>query len=89
MTQHLHMLQLQPTQFHNLIWASNEAVDWLYFTSLGIEFQRILPLKTLGFNPFRIVLALGSCSRSYALRSLVISFLINRSHLNAGFFLAI
>ena len=39
----------------------------------------MLPLKTIKFYPFRTFLALGSCSRSFALSSIVLSFLINRS----------
>ena len=59
----------------------NEAIDWFDFITSDIEFQRILPLKTIEINPFRTVLALGSCSRSFALRLKA----TNRSYIKVRF----
>ena len=57
----LHVLQLQLSPFRDLIRILNEILDWLDYISTDVEFQRIMPLKAIEFNPFRTVLALGSC----------------------------
>ena len=46
------MLHSQLSPLHDLISTLNEAIDWLDFMSSDIVFQRILPLKTIEFNPF-------------------------------------
>ena len=67
----LHVLQLQLSPFNVMILILNlsEPTDLLDFISSDIAFQRILPLKTIEFKPFKPVVALSSSNRSFALRS--------------------
>ena len=63
------MLKLQLFRLYDLIYALNEAIDFLDFLSSNIVFQKILLQQTIAFNLLRTALASGSCSRIFALLS--------------------
>ena len=76
---------MHPSPVHAFPSLQKDVTVLLLFTTSGIPFKSMLPLKHIDFMPKAVVDVLGSKTVSFILRLYLISLLWNSSDKNMGF----